>query len=469
MKINIIGRKTPIREKFVNLRDKIFPQRCIVVEPISPEANSKLAGITEDSFELQGNQQLTHGVVITRNNFGRMDYSAASSKQSPLKYDFILHEQKSKNEHITNLTNELERVYYNGMEFDKLFKNNPQLSRFVGALPQKWGRKIGSSPKKIEQIDNLFAEFSKEFHLKVKDEYSTVEISTKKLQQGLSKVLDTDVLIEPIGKGSWGHTYKLNADSQDYVLKVYYNRCPKGYGMQEHFYGNANELSSAVWTSKNDADSYAMFYMGRFGENNDGYMLTKYIPEKKVNGKIYNGKIDLEEDNFVFSRYLHKSYCGDVYLSNGNRIGKKIVDFGDVDVSNAGKLDEKTFRLTKTLGRLIDENNSKELAKVVEKYKGTQEFEQAKSFLQYLINEHTTIKNANILKSKKNMFNQIGIDYVPDICYVLSKMEFPLPKEAYESATEYRIKEYSNILEIPQNAFESLWYKYSEILGINKK
>ena len=460
MKISINQGRTYLKEGFNYVKKRLFPQKVFPAKEIIQPINEKLSCITEDTFIMEGKKQSVHGVIIKKDNNGRIEYLLDKSKQTPLTYNHVLQEIKPRSSHITNLTNELERVYYNGVEFETLFEEQPHLSRTVGSLPQKWGRKIGDSKEKREQVDSLFTEFGREFYSKVNNKSSTEEVSTKNLQEGLSKVLDSDVQISYLGKGCYGRAYKIDVDSQEYVLKVYHGgESPKGYKSELHYHGNFHELSSAVWASKNDPNNYAMFYMGRFGEKGDGYMLTRYVPDAKEKDKIYNGMSDLEDENFVFSIYLHKLKCEDIYNNRGNKHSKKIIDFGDTFVSEAGQLDEKTFRLTKILGRLIDENNSKELKKVVAKNKGTEEFEQAKSFLQYLINKNATLENSAVLKSKKDMLNDVGIDYVPDIRYVVPSMEFHINVN-YSGRPNYDEKRYSRIFGIPYNAFEQLWHKY---------
>ena len=464
MKIGFINCKINIRENLAGIRKRVFQRpvcHAVAIDSVSDNIN----GIAEDMFVLNSNPHISHGVIITKNANGNLNYSLAQEKLTPFIYDFLLHNPKEKFSNIKNLTNELKKFLYNGVTIDEIFKNNPNLNRTVGSLPQKWGKKVGSSKEKREKIDNLFTEFGREFHSKVQNENSTVVIETQNLQQELSQVLSSDVTIAELSKGSWGQTYKISVDGQDYVLKVYYNRSPIGYGTGKYYHGNYNELSSAAWVSKNDADKYTMFYMGRFGENNDGYLLTRYLPDETIYGKIYNDMLDIDDKNFVFSRYLHKSFCGDLHLSNNknNRHGKKIIDFGHIYLSEAGKLGESTYYLTKTLGRLLDENNIKELEKIIAKKQGTEEFRQAQSFLRYLINEHTTIDNIEILKSKKQILSKLGLDYVPDIRYILSKMKFPVLTK-YVNRTESMTKIYSQILEIPQKAFEELWYKYPKLI-----
>ena len=444
--------------KFSCLKNRIFSSARYVKEEI--QTLKKPEPVKEKVSEFNQSEIFMHGVIIKRNFSGEINYSLDSSKIMPLKYGLNLHEQKPRSHHIKNLTNELKRVCYNGYEFETLFDEQPHLSRVVGSLPQKWGRKIGNSPEKREKVDNLFSEFAREFHANVKDKYSKYEIKTDALKQGLSEILSTDINIEPLGAGSWARTYLINADSQNYVLKVFYNQPPQSYcDTNLHYFGNYHELSSAVWASKHDADSYAMFYMGRFGEKEDGYMLTRYLPNRADNQKIYNGKPEYSDDNFVFSSYLHRLYCADTN-NDGNIINKKICDYGDTWVSSAAKMDEKTFKLARNIGRFLDENNSKALSETITMYKGSQELEKAKSFLQYLIDNFTTVKNYKILNEKKDMLAQLGLDYVPDIRFILSHMIFPTDSM---SATTARMVEYSKILGIPERAFQSLWYKYPDV------
>ncbi|MBR1460963.1 hypothetical protein IJ596_04955 [bacterium] len=447
MKIYFPNCKRYIRVKIAHKSKGLYSRRNITPEPAEA--------------------RILHGVVMTPTSDGGIKYTLEKNKQLPLAYNFLLHKPKRKSLHITNLTNELETVYYDGSELADIFEQNPHLSRTVGALPQKWGRKIGASKEKREQIDKLFSKFAKKFHKLVKNKDSKVEINTGRLEKELSKVLSSKVEISKLGKGVWGQTYKINVDSQDFVLKVYYrDKSPKGYGSSIYYHGNYHELSSAVWSSKNDAGKYAMFYMGRFGEKHNGYMLTRYIPKEDTN-RIYNNLPEISKQNFVFSKYIHRLSCGDLGREFSNLHGRKVIDFGYTFISDAGKLDRKTYLLTKTLGRLIDENNSKELDMIIAKNQGTEELEQAKSFLQYLINRYTTVNNAQILKTKASMLAKLGLDYTPDIRYILSCMRFPLHTK-YEMATNINIKNYSQILDIPQNSFENLWYKYQKIIGLTK-
>lgn len=308
--------------------------------------------------------------------------------------------------YIKNLTYELKRVHCNGYEFETLFDKFPNLNRTVGSLPQKWGRKIGSSKEKRESINKLFSDFAKKFHSINCDNPNP---STARLQQKLSKVLETSVEISSLGSGSWGKTYKITADSQSYVLKVFFNKQPQGYDTHLHYYGNYNELASAVYASKHDADHFVTFYMGRFGEKGDGYLLTKFLTNQKNDERIFNGMPENDPRNFVFSSYLHKLRCYDNHSSN--QIAKKIIDFGNTDTTKASNLEPPIYKLVKLLGLYIDTNNSKGISEILSKQGNTENFKKARSFLQKLIkdNLYTISKNIQVLEQKSELLDKLGL------------------------------------------------------------
>lgn len=308
---------------------------------------------------------------------------------------------------ITNLTNELEKFHYNGVEFNTLFKKYPHLSRTVGSLPQKWGRKIGKSQEKREAIDKLFSDFASDFH---KINKPNPDLSTATLQNGLSGILEMPVTVEPLAAGSWGRTYKINAESQDYVLKVFFNRAPEVYGSSKHCHGNYNELASAVYASKNCADHFVTFYMGHFGEKQDGYILTKFLQAERCNIKMFNGLAENDSCNFVFSLYLRKLRCWDD--SNSNFIAKRAVDFGNTISNAASKLEPEIYKLAKLLGLYLDTNNYKGIDEILIKYNLNPALKEAVAFLQGLINQHCYEKNAPILRNKAKLLDKIGLEVI---------------------------------------------------------
>lgn len=321
----------------------------------------------------------------------------------------LINRHKPKNKvKITNLTNELKKVHYNGCEFDKLFRDYPHLSRTVGALPQKWGRKIGKSKEKRDAIDKLFSDFAALFHSCCNPKEN---LSINDLQKGLSEILEEPVVVVPIGEGSWGRTYKISVDSQDYVLKVFFEGSPEVYGSSKHCYGNFNELASAIYTSKHCADHFAMFYMGKFGEKQDGYLLTRFLREQECNVKMFNGLPENSRFNFVFSKYLRRIICWDD--SDSNIIAKKVVDFGNCYNSAASdSLEPDVYKLAKRLGRCLDTNNMKEIDEILSEYQGSTVLSIACSHLQKLIEQRCQLSNVKILEGKSKLLDKLGLKIV---------------------------------------------------------
>lgn len=110
----------------------------------------------------------------------------------------------------------------------------------------------------------------------------------------------------------------------------------------------------SVFMSKNCADHFVTFYMGRFGKKQNGYILTKFLPKQNHNIKIFNGLDENDSSNFVFSKYLRKLICCDD--SNSNFIAKKVVDFGNTDSTKASKLEPEIYKLAKLIGLYLDTN-----------------------------------------------------------------------------------------------------------------
>ena len=101
------------------------------------------------------------------------------------------------------------------------------------------------------------------------------------------------------------------------------------------------------------------------------------------------------------------------------------------------------------------------LRKYIEKYKGTKVYKNAVSFLQYLINKNCTVDNMNTLKTKKDLLKQLGLDYVPDVRYILEREKHHFPKRKY-----YDDPLYEDMFGLPVKAFQQIWDKYHEILGL---
>lgn len=403
-----------------------------------------------DLNTLTNNRKVLHGIIQIKQAPGEYKYSLVEEKQKPLKYLFNL-QPKTKNPNPTNLTNELERVRYLGEDFETYFDEHPNLSRTVGSLPQKWGRIIGNNPQKREAIDKAFTVFAQKFNEIVTNPETEFLINSHRQQLGneLSKILNQDVKVTQLAQGYWGATYKITADNQNYVLKCFYKKSPKIKGRTSHCSGNYEELAAAIYSSKNAPDHFAPFYMGRFGENLDGYILTKFLPENAKYRK-FNGLKEFHPRNFVFLRYIQKLRSIDINIDNF--AGKRIIDFGHCLQEQAAHLNGKTYSILHTLCKFIDTNNEEGLRKIISKYAKTSHFQEAKDYIKYIINKYSTLENISQLKMKSHILEKLGLDYVPDIRYFLEKTT--------SEELNYNSYKISRIYNIPEKDVTKLWEKY---------
>lgn len=276
---------------------------------------------------------------------------------------FDLQISRKANPHPTNLTNELKRNHYDNVGVETLLKENPSLSPVVGSLPQKWGKAIGSKGG-FAQIDEIFYNFSKKYH-----NASLTDSDLAAAERELSKLLRTTVKIKTLDSGLVGMCFVIEAQGQKFVLKAYHKFCTKP--LKDH--GNFAELSSAVYASQNDRGHFAKFYMGRFGKNNDGYILTKFI-----------------EENYDPLRYnfnLRKSITSMSSDDLGHNVhGKTIIDYGCAWSDNI--LTRFNFQERKILRQLvgaIDNNNVEEIEKIVARHSSSKDFINPVKYIKALI------------------------------------------------------------------------------------
>lgn len=397
----------------------------------------------------QRQRRNSHGVVWINTPWVEDKFILSSQKLKKPMASFK-YAPKLKNAHPVNLTNELQRIKYNRKELEYLLATNPHLSRTVGSLPKKWGAKVGNNPLYREGIEHTFAEFSRNFTRRGESQKDIDFLETK-----LSLILDSDIKMTFLGQGSWGKTFKITDGKDAYVLKVFYaNHNLFGLIADKSIHGNIPELTSAVYSSKHEAGRYAKFYMGRFGEKDDGYILTKFVPETTRKNKIINGMEENFPQNFVFSEKLRRVRNED--FSGGNELGKRVVDFGAIMKTSAYNLDSKSLRIAKLLGRGIDTNNEKLIDRTIEKYGHTKEYKNAVGFMQHLINTECTELNYDVLRRKEKLLAKLDIDTVPDIRFILAQ-------DKNYASKHYMDKSFDKMYNIPLEAFEKLWEKYHEI------
>ncbi len=286
----------------------------------------------------------------------------------PLQFD--LPNLKQPNWHPTNLSNELERCHYDKKGVEKLLQENPTIAPIVGSLPQKWGKKLASK-EGLEKIDEIFYSFSKKYH---NGTLKTEDINT--YAESLSKVLKTKVEINYLDEGMIGCVYTINVDGQKLVLKCFKKVNP----LSQQGHGNYSELASAVYASKHDPNHFAKFYMGRFGEKEDGYMLTKFVEYSKHNNE------------FKLSNYLTPMSSGDL---GHNVHGNTIIDYGaaweDALLTRFNTNEKKILRV---LVNAIDNNNTDEVNNIISKYSGSKDFINPLKYIKGLVHNRAFSSNA---------------------------------------------------------------------------
>lgn len=338
--------------------------------------------------------------------------------------DKSLKSLRVKNLHPTNLRNELSRCNYTYSEVEDLLSWNPELSRTVGSLPNGWikgvnadGLKAGLTAKNIRgknaqnfrEVDEVLSKFATKFH-DVKDgNYPSIQ----QVQDQLSKILNTEVKIQKLGSGCIGTAYKISAHGQDCVYKVFFNT-PLVQAPGSH--GNYPELLSALQAKNNHCKNFADFYMGKFGRNDDGYLLTRYIPEAETVVKTPSGRPKL------FSDLLKKMSGSELIGANArNGIG---LDYGATYLTEYTKLSPKAQKIARELFPALDGTSSENVSRIVQRYTGTAELEEVKTYINTFIQQQYHLY-PKLLASRKHNLEQLGLDYKTDLRWIFGRNTDP--------------------------------------------
>lgn len=394
---------------------------------------------------------VTHVTQVMSSKAGRDNLIDNITETKFEKHSFDGKDPITKNEHPTNLTNELERAWYSNDELKTLFHNNPNLKRSVGALPQKWGRNIGTK-NGFEKIDNIFYEFSSSIYENFSGENINHQLNI--MQDKLSKVLGKNVEIKYLGKGNVGFTFTIEVEGQKFVLKTYNKNSGflnNNIRYQEN-HGNYAELKSAVYASKHDKNHFAMFYMGRFGETNEGYMLTKFVEHKEmVKSNRANNMLITDYRNIAFEQHFEKRLVsGDI--KSDNVFGKTIIDYGAVHTSIADNLNAKELRLAQAISKALDNNLEGEINTIVLKYKNTKEFKNVVLALKEIIDATCDKDNYKLLQTKKSMLDKLGLDTKPDLKHLLETGCFDV----------HRVHNYTEMYKFTENELIQMQKQYNE-------
>lgn len=359
-----------------------------------------------------GPQVIDNGLKYTRTPFGNKDFKLTRGDYKKL----TINENsasKLKNPNPTNLTNELERVPYSASQVRSLLAKNPALNRTVGSLPQKWGKKVGANGG-FNKIDEAFSNFAKDF-----SSGNCTDATIQNLQSQLSSILGTDAKVKFLGQGMLGSTYTITVDGQKYVLKTFYGKT-RIVDLEAKGHGNYPELTSAVYANKHDKGHFAKFYMGKFGENNDGYILTKFVEKKDYVPPTANGMRYDDYRNFSFNKFTKNRMISHDNKSE-NIYGKTILDYGTSHVSVSDKLSAKGLTISRLIADALDNNSMTDLNNIIKQYGSAKEFPEVQRYFKTLINDNCNVDNFQVLYAKRNMLQKLGLDYKPDIKYLLSE------------------------------------------------
>lgn len=335
-----------------------------------------------------------NGFHYIKTPFGNKDFKLTQGQYTRLKLEnnstTVL---RSKTQNPTNLTNELKKGIYQLSDVHALLQNNPNLGRTVGKLPSKWGKAVKSS-EAFKKIDDAFSSYAKDFH-----EGKASKEGLKNLETKLATILNTDVKVAYLGSGSIGSTYKISALGQDYVYKVFHK---EGMFSSNHGHGNHSELLSAVQASRLSSKNFARFYMGKFGENQDGYILTKFIPEttKTTNDKGF------------FSNFLKGMNSLDNHSDNVRN--GVILDYGAAKVCDYSNLSPKARKIAREVFSAIDSNSTENMGKILKNYASSKELVEVKNLL-LKIRDDNFLSNSEVFAKRSKVFSMLGIDYKVDI------------------------------------------------------
>ena len=318
-----------------------------------------------------------------------------------------------------NLTKELKSSFYKPDEIREIFSKYPETSRRVGTLPSALAKKLGAV-ENLERLDTALSDFAKNFTAKNGDVTDDEVLS---LSETLSKVLDESVTVSPVGGGKVGYGYKISTNEKDMFFKCFYDLSSRP-SMEKAGHGNYAEIASALYSSQKAPDKFIKFYMGRFGEKNDGYMLTEFI-EKKVSDK---------KEKFSFKELIPKFTTGD--KNSGNEIQGKFIDFGMCDPTEYDKMSPLSYKILKSIMVALDDSSAKSIDKIVKQYKGQTEYEEALEKVEDIILKEFK-KHTSEFSSRKDLFEALGLDYKPQIDKLVAQMKFELPENIEEIAQCY--------------------------------
>lgn len=324
-----------------------------------------------------------------------------------------------------NLTRELKSTFYSPAKLREILQRYPQVSRRVGTLPTELAQKVGNGIN-LEKLDEALTDFARNFTRKgygvTPTEKEVLALSTR-----LSKILGGTVTVTPIGGGKIGYGYKIVTKEKDMFFKCFYDLTSKPF-MELAGHGNYAEIASALYSQTAAPNKFVKFYMGKLGEKNDGYMLTEFV----------EGKVTYNKPKFSFKDLIHKFISKDP--NPQNRRNGRFIDFGMSGLTEYSKMNPLSYKILKRIIVALDDNSAKNITKIVDKYKGTAEYNEAIEKVKDIILKNF---NGNIeeFTQKKDLFKILGLDYRPQLEKLITQQlgKFATQKDIEKIAQSYGV------------------------------
>jgi hypothetical protein len=222
----------------------------------------------------------------------------------------------------------------------------------------------------------------------------------------LTNLLKQPVNVEFIGSGEIGYVYKLSVGGKNYKLKLFKENILYKFNGS---HGNSVELSSGMFAKKHANKNFVKTYFGRFGENNDGYIVTDFLEKDK---------------SYKYPEETFKSYfCKNMSITDGkygeNDINGTIVDFGGAYITQTGYLTHNERKILRLLTTALDENSVEKMQAVIKRYENTNDFKRVVQLVKdeedNLINNHCHYFSATYVQDRKRLLSMIEVNPQGDI------------------------------------------------------
>ncbi len=431
-------------EKSIKDKDKINYAKSYFVD-----GDGKIDGWDSENYEPVCDKSLFYKAVSYLSNleeYGTIDLS--SGRRAKKKYAYT-------REGYINYTNGEEENSFSKKPYHFFKKNTLDGNMLVDKVLRHYTNygAIGSLPlvfidskdknKRGELTKNICDDLGK-FSEQVREEYkknynADYKHLTKWLQEKLSENTKKKCKLSYIYEGSFGITFKIECGKEKFVLKVpknnggYYNALSKN--------GIISESVNAIYLNEIlPQDKCSRFYCADFDK---GYMLTGLCEDEDT----YDLKADIEEYEKIYSNnpWNTQYVINPDVITKGNKLGKKIVDYGGISYRFKNRSDAKYARL---LFPLIEKRKIDEVKKFREKNKDKEEF---LTFINdfFFMNR---IPSQNNSEATKEFTRYQTSDYVSkfkkeDIEYLIAlgaKFE-PCPKEVIDTFSETEKEKYREL------------------------